>query len=451
MLSKIRQICVPNRILVHTLKHLRGAGSKGSECVVYWTGKLVDKDKLVLIECLRPSQTSTHSWFRVDPLTLAEIFVKLDKQGSLLVAAIHSHPSGAFHSFTDDRHPAIHEKGLISIVVPNFGFIEEEDFMEESAFYQYEGLRQWRKLGESEISQCFKLLNKNFEEERLSRVGRLMDSLQLSKTSALSALKSAKVAITIGEELLETQRGKLLLFSLVNMLTRYSITASVHLPADLEIGLTIPSVGAAKVSDGLREHYLKITTSDKLEINPKRTRKNDLAIVIGDAKKPNASHVIFAEASGWNLYLGNKCKLVFSRDSQNPIGPNLCAAFASIEAIKCILNLHVDADFPLLENLFFSGLNYSFDGEFQEVSIGYPVNLRKTALIGLGAVNMAFVYGLISIPSMKGELAAIDPEKIETPNLGTYPTATIFDIDSPKVEVTKNMLLHKIREHAINI
>ena len=424
---------------------MREAGSKESESVVYWTGKLAAEDKIVLTECLRPSQTSTYSGFRVDPLTLAKIFVKLGKQGGLLVAATHSHPGAAFHSFTDDKHPAIHEKGLISIVVPNFGFIEEADFTKESAFFRYEGLRQWRRLGDREISQRIKLIPSNFEEERLSRVGRLMEYLQLSKRSALSALKSVKVAITISEELLETHRGQLLLFSLVNMLARYSIKADVHLPADLEVRPTIPRVSTRNVSNGLKEVYLKITASNKLRISPKRGTMYDLAIAIGDGKQPNTSHTIFVEADGWNVYVGNRCKSVFSGDSQNPVGPNLCAAFASIEAVKCILNLHINADFPLLEGMSFSSLNYSFDETFEDLSIGYPINLRKTALIGLGAVNMALVYGLISIPSIRGELAAVDPEKIEIPNLGTYPTATIFDIGSPKVEVAKKMLQRKIR------
>jgi hypothetical protein len=38
-----------------------------------------------------------------------------------LVARIHSHPAGAFHSPTDDANPALTFEGALSIVVPFFG------------------------------------------------------------------------------------------------------------------------------------------------------------------------------------------------------------------------------------------------------------------------------------------------------------------------------------------
>jgi hypothetical protein len=38
-----------------------------------------------------------------------------------LVARIHSHPGGAFHSPTDDANPALTFEGALSIVVPFFG------------------------------------------------------------------------------------------------------------------------------------------------------------------------------------------------------------------------------------------------------------------------------------------------------------------------------------------
>ena len=37
------------------------------------------------------------------------------------VARIHSHPAEAFHSYTDDKNPAVTHDGAISIVVPYFG------------------------------------------------------------------------------------------------------------------------------------------------------------------------------------------------------------------------------------------------------------------------------------------------------------------------------------------
>jgi len=433
--------------LVDTLKQLREAGSKGLECILYWIGKLSDEDNVVLTECLRPLQTSTYSGFRVEPLTLAEVFVKLHKQRSLLVAAIHSHPGAAFHSFTDDRHPAIYEKGLTSIVVPNFGFIEEVDFIKKSAFFRYEEFYQWKELDEDEISELFKFLPRNFEEERLSRIGRLIESLQLSKINALLALKSATVGVSISEELLKTYRGQLLLFSLVNMLARYSITVGVYLQADLNVKPEIPRVSNKKVSDGLEELYLKITARNNLRINPKRKKKYDFFIGIGDVEQLKASHTIFVEAKGWNLCLNRGNKSIFSGDSRNPIGPNLCASFASIEAVKFILNARLNAHIPLLGNFSFSSLDYSFNEKFEEVSIGEWLDLGKMAIVGIGAVNTAFVYGLVSMPSIEGEFAAVDPEKIEIPNLGTYPLTTIFDLGLPKIKVAKNALQQKIKVH----
>jgi hypothetical protein len=41
--------------------------------------------------------------------------------GELYLARIHSHPSDAFHSRTDDRNPVLTFEGALSIVVPFFG------------------------------------------------------------------------------------------------------------------------------------------------------------------------------------------------------------------------------------------------------------------------------------------------------------------------------------------
>jgi hypothetical protein len=61
-----------------------------------------------------------------------------------LVARIHSHPAGAFHSPTDDANPALTFEGALSIVVPFFGLGLHRG-LNACAIYQY-AARRWVPL-----------------------------------------------------------------------------------------------------------------------------------------------------------------------------------------------------------------------------------------------------------------------------------------------------------------
>jgi hypothetical protein len=61
-----------------------------------------------------------------------------------LVARIHSHPAGAFHSPTDDTNPALTFEGALSIVVPFFGLGLRRG-LNACAIYRY-AARRWVPL-----------------------------------------------------------------------------------------------------------------------------------------------------------------------------------------------------------------------------------------------------------------------------------------------------------------
>ena len=42
----------------------------------------------------------------------------------MAIAQIHTHPRDAFHSSTDNEWPSVILPGSISVVIPNYGFIE---------------------------------------------------------------------------------------------------------------------------------------------------------------------------------------------------------------------------------------------------------------------------------------------------------------------------------------
>lgn len=48
----------------------------------------------------------------------------------MLVAQVHSHPTVAFHSSTDDLMPLATTEGSLSLVVPNFGHVSEKDLID---------------------------------------------------------------------------------------------------------------------------------------------------------------------------------------------------------------------------------------------------------------------------------------------------------------------------------
>jgi hypothetical protein len=105
---------------------LRRAGRKRHEAFVLWTG-VVEGSAFLVRNAHMPKQTGYRSedgvCVRVDGEELHRLNVWLFKHAEILGVQVHSHPTDAYHSETDDSYPIATTVGALSIVVPHYGRI----------------------------------------------------------------------------------------------------------------------------------------------------------------------------------------------------------------------------------------------------------------------------------------------------------------------------------------
>lgn len=120
----IDRLVVPEPIILATDAALRAAGADGLELFVLWTGHVI-LDSFTVVQRHVPKQHSYRSAegcsVRVDAPALHELNVWLYQHGQTLGVQVHSHPSEAYHSDTDDTYPIVTTEGGVSLVVADFG------------------------------------------------------------------------------------------------------------------------------------------------------------------------------------------------------------------------------------------------------------------------------------------------------------------------------------------
>lgn len=154
LLTTVNKVLLPESIISETFNVMRKYGRNYQESVCLWIGKKYN-ERFKIMEIIVPIQENSMIDFNVDSDELDRINRLLYQKKSLIIAQIHSHPSSAFHSETDDEFPIITTLGGFSIVIPNFGFISESELNEIKYFrLQIDG---WRKMNNEEIGSVFKI------------------------------------------------------------------------------------------------------------------------------------------------------------------------------------------------------------------------------------------------------------------------------------------------------
>lgn len=138
---------------------LRKAGDKFYEAVALFAGKIED-DKAIISEVICPLQESSRSqyglMYTVDGKELHRINMWLYEHKLKLIAQIHSHPSEAFHSETDNEFPIITTVGGLSIVVPYFA--QDPLNYHDWAYFRLTSEICWEELSQTEIENLIKII-----------------------------------------------------------------------------------------------------------------------------------------------------------------------------------------------------------------------------------------------------------------------------------------------------
>lgn len=123
-LTLVRDLHVPNHVLDPTLEFLADAGKAGYEGFVVWGGKVDDDNTLTFTSCYVPRQsahkTDSGLLVTVDGESLFRMNRAFYQQGEIAAGQVHTHPTDAYHSDTDDHFPLVTVRGALSLVIPDF-------------------------------------------------------------------------------------------------------------------------------------------------------------------------------------------------------------------------------------------------------------------------------------------------------------------------------------------
>ena len=149
-LDSIQKFEIDPTVIKTTLQVLQLFGSHGCEGLVLWIGEVAEgyaRISRAFIPDQKPVKSEEGVGYFVESETLFELNRKLSETGLRLIAQVHSHPTEAYHSETDDRYAIVTADGSLSLVVPNFGKAPADPTL--WAVYRLEnGL--WRELNAAE-------------------------------------------------------------------------------------------------------------------------------------------------------------------------------------------------------------------------------------------------------------------------------------------------------------
>lgn len=153
----IRAFHIPRRLIAFGHAFLRETGAEGYEGLVLWAGRRRDADPAIfdIVEAFAPHQLGVRGpqgvGLSVNGDELFQMNADLYRRRLRLVGQLHSHPSEAYHSTTDDAYATVTMPGGLSLVVPDFAVAPFA--LDGTAVYRLDADGQWRRLSRSEAAR----------------------------------------------------------------------------------------------------------------------------------------------------------------------------------------------------------------------------------------------------------------------------------------------------------
>ena len=123
-LRGVRRFRIKANAIRATVKAIHSAGEDGYELFVIWSGTR-DGDVFTVSNVHIPDQVSYKLdgglCVRIDGCELHRLNVWLYETQQVVGVQVHSHPTDAYHSDTDNAYPVATLDGSLSIVLPYFG------------------------------------------------------------------------------------------------------------------------------------------------------------------------------------------------------------------------------------------------------------------------------------------------------------------------------------------
>jgi hypothetical protein len=111
------RVNITKDILRTTFQILRDCGRGRTECAVFWSGPA---NSALVDGVEHPIHERSPFGYEVETNWLTGFCQRLASSNRSVKVQVHTHPTVAFHSLTDDRWPIVSQPGFLSIVIPTF-------------------------------------------------------------------------------------------------------------------------------------------------------------------------------------------------------------------------------------------------------------------------------------------------------------------------------------------
>jgi hypothetical protein len=150
-LLEVNHFIISVSVLRETIHFVREVGQDGAEGFVLWGGKPETRTRFRFTSAIIPDQraltTEEGLLVTVDGEALFKVNKRLYEHGEILGGQVHTHPTSAYHSDTDDHYPLVTLVGALSVVIPDFAINAPND-MEDWAWYRLKEYGRWAPIGD---------------------------------------------------------------------------------------------------------------------------------------------------------------------------------------------------------------------------------------------------------------------------------------------------------------
>lgn len=160
--GRIKTVHLPGDILGRTGSILREAGGFGEEAFVLWAGYFRADSEFLVTTAIHPEQEAMKSPIGVGVYVDGEELFRINRwlfaNEMVLLGQVHSHPTDAFHSDTDDRFPLVTAVGQFSVVVPSFARAPFTD-LSRCAVFRLNSRGRWGAVPKGEVGRMFSVIH----------------------------------------------------------------------------------------------------------------------------------------------------------------------------------------------------------------------------------------------------------------------------------------------------
>jgi hypothetical protein len=156
-LLSIQQVVVPSRIIQDMHKRLAEVGIRRAEAFALWAGTRAETTFQVSALIIPRQQAYSNEsgvCVTVPGDELHRLNVWLFENQLELIAQIHTHPTDAYHSETDDSYPIVATIGAFSLVIPDFAC--KPFSWRDVAAYRLSKSEGWVELEQQDIATIFR-------------------------------------------------------------------------------------------------------------------------------------------------------------------------------------------------------------------------------------------------------------------------------------------------------